>query len=133
MLARIILVLLLLSSGAARAAEVADATGRTVTVSDHIAHVLPASPAAAVLLEAVAPDLMIGWPVLVRPDARAMLAPASSQVPEIPPLTGKVSVISEITGVKPEPDSGVRLGDAARCRFRQARAAEDGDPHHPSR
>jgi hypothetical protein len=44
MLCRLLLVLALSWSGAALAADVVDATGRTVAVPDHIARVLPAGP-----------------------------------------------------------------------------------------
>jgi hypothetical protein len=81
MLRRLILVLPLLCSVLALAAEVTDSTGRSVQVPDRIMHVVPAGPPAAVLLEAIAPDLMAGWPgplagsdpatreTLMRPDA----------------------------------------------------------------
>src|SRR5262249_19844477 len=64
MLRRTFLLVLLLffSSGSAWSAAVLDATGRSITVPEHISHVLPAGPPAAILLAAVAPDLMLGWP-----------------------------------------------------------------------
>ena len=89
-------------AGAARAADVVDATGRTVTVPDHIAHIVPAGPPAAVLLEALAPDLMMGWPEPISDDARALLAPAAAKAPEIPRLTGKDDVTDKIKALKPD-------------------------------
>ena len=60
---------LLWCSGAALAAAVTDSTGRPVQVPDRIARVLPAGPPAAILLEAIAPDLMLGWTSPVPADA----------------------------------------------------------------
>jgi iron complex transport system substrate-binding protein len=102
MLARAIIALLLLCTGAASAATITDATGRTVQVPDHIAHVLPAGPPAAVLLEALAPDLLIGWPSLVSADARAMLAPPTDQRPEIPRGAAQLQAAQGVTGMKPD-------------------------------
>jgi iron complex transport system substrate-binding protein len=100
MLGRVALVLSLLWSAAALAGEVTDATGRTVQVPDHIARVLPAGPPAAVLLEAVAPDLMLGWPSPV-PDG-ALLAPDAGKLPQIPRLTGRDDVTAKIQALHPD-------------------------------
>ncbi len=68
-LTRLALVLLVLYAAwsyvlpVALAAEVTDATGRTVTIPDRIDRVLPAGSPAAVLLAAIAPARMIGLPV----------------------------------------------------------------------
>ncbi len=88
--------------GAARAADIVDATGRTVTVPDHIARIVPAGPPAAVLLAALAPDLMVGWPEPVSDDARALLSPAAAKAPQIPRLTGKDDVTDKIKALKPD-------------------------------
>ncbi len=96
------LILLLLWSGLASAAEVTDATGRTVQIPDRVQRVLPAGPPAAVLLEALAPDLMLGWPSPVPGTARAMLAPVAAQLPQIPRLTGRADVTAEIKALKPD-------------------------------
>jgi iron complex transport system substrate-binding protein len=87
---------------ATRAAEIMDATGRKVAVPDVIAHVLPAGPPAAVLLEALAPDLMIGWPMKPSDAARAMVAPAAAALPEVPRLTGHDDVTEAVVALKPD-------------------------------
>jgi iron complex transport system substrate-binding protein len=102
MLRRTVLGFLLLWSGAASAADITDATGRTVQIPDHIAHVVPAGPPAAVLLAALAPDLMIGWPSALSDEARVMLAPAAAAAPPIPRLTGKDDVTDKIKALKPD-------------------------------
>ena len=83
MLGRWLLLLLLLFSGATSAAEVTDATGRAVQLPDQMARVLPAGPPAAVLLAAIAPDLMLGWPSPLPDSARALLPAAAAQLPQI--------------------------------------------------
>lgn len=68
----------------ARAATLTDATGRGVAVPDSIARVLPAGPPAAVLLAALAPDLMLGWPHPPSAAAAAWLPPALAALPAVP-------------------------------------------------
>jgi iron complex transport system substrate-binding protein len=97
-----ILACLLLWSTAASAADFIDATGRRVEVPDHIAHVLPAGPPAAVLLQALAPDLMVGWPSPLSEDARALLAQPASAAPQIPRLTGRDDVADKVKALKPD-------------------------------
>jgi len=101
MLRRLIFILPLLCSGAALAAEVTDSTGRTVQLPDQILHVLPAGPPAALLLEALAPDLMIGWPGPLSDDAKALL-PESAIHPRVPRLTGREDVTDKIKVLKPD-------------------------------
>ncbi len=99
---RLVLAVLLLWSVTASAASVTDATGRTVQVPDQVARVLPAGPPAALLLEAIAPDLMIGWPSPVPPKVRDLLAPAAANLPQVPRLTGREDVTAQITALKPD-------------------------------
>jgi iron complex transport system substrate-binding protein len=102
LLGRWLLILLLMWSGLASAAEITDATGRTVQVPDHIARVLPAGPPAAVLLEAIAPDLMVGWPEPVSDNARALLPSDVARLPQIPRLTGHQDVTAKLQALKPD-------------------------------
>ena len=67
-----------------------------------IARIVPAGPPAAVLLEAIAPDLMVGWPSPVSEDARALLSPDAAKLPQIPRLTGRADVSEEIKALKPD-------------------------------
>jgi iron complex transport system substrate-binding protein len=102
MLGRVALLVLLLWSTAALAGEVTDATGRTVQVPDHVARVLPAGPPAAVLLVAVAPDLMLGWPLPVSDGARALLASDAAKLPQIPRMTGRDDVTAKLQALHPD-------------------------------
>jgi iron complex transport system substrate-binding protein len=103
MLRRSFLALSLLCwSCAALAAAVADATGRSVDVPAQIARVLPAGPPAAILLSALAPDLMLGWPSPVSDSARALLAPEAARLPQVPRLTGRDDATEKIVALKPD-------------------------------
>lgn len=100
-LRRLILVLPLFWSGMAWASSVTDSTGRVVELPDHIARVLPAGPPAAVLLAAIAPDLMVGWPGPVSKKAQELLAPEAAH-PSIPRLTGRADVTEQIEALHPD-------------------------------
>lgn len=98
----LVLTLSLLWAVVTSAAEVTDSTGRAVRVPDRIAHVLPAGPPAAILLEAIAPDLMMGWPGPMSGDARDMVAPDAAKLLRIPRLTGRDDVTEQIRALKPD-------------------------------
>jgi iron complex transport system substrate-binding protein len=102
MFCRVVLVLSLLWSATALAGEVTDAAGRIVQVPDHVTRVLPAGPPAAVLLAAIAPDLMLGWPSPVPDNTRALLAQAVAKLPQIPRLTGRDDVTEKIQALQPD-------------------------------
>jgi iron complex transport system substrate-binding protein len=98
----LILVVAMVWSGVAIANEVVDATGRTVQVPDHVTHVVPAGPPATVLLAAVAPDLMAGWPSPLSMNARAVLSSDAAKLPQIPRVTGREDVSEQIKALKPD-------------------------------
>ena len=108
-IARRLLILLALSVPAmwlvtrpAMAASIVDATGRTVALPDQVLRVLPAGPPAAVLLAALAPDLMLGWPH--RPDeaAAAWLPNDVAALPEIGPLRPGPDLAARIRALRPD-------------------------------
>jgi iron complex transport system substrate-binding protein len=94
--------LLLCWAGAAFGGTLVDATGRSVELPDRMAHVLPAGPPAAILLAALAPDLMLGWTSPVSDNARALLAPDAARLPLVPRLTGRDDVTDKVTALKPD-------------------------------
>jgi iron complex transport system substrate-binding protein len=103
MLRRAILAISLLCwVGAAWGGTVVDATGRSIEVPDHLTRVLPAGPPAAILLDAVAPDLMIGWTSPMSDNARALLSPEAAKLPQVPRLTGRDNVTDKIAALKPD-------------------------------
>jgi iron complex transport system substrate-binding protein len=89
-------------AGAAWGGTVTDATGRSIEVPEHIARVLPAGPPAAILLAAVAPDMMLGWTSPVSESARALLSPEAARLPQVPRLTGRDDVTDKIAALKPD-------------------------------
>ncbi len=99
---RVILFMTMLWSGTATAADVVDATGRMVQVPDHVTRVVPAGPPAAVLLDAIAPDLMAGWPSSTGNGARALLTPDAAKLPQIPRVTGREDVTEGIKALHPD-------------------------------
>ena len=97
------LALLLLFAASAEARSVADATGRTVQVPDRIERVMPAGPAAAVLLYTLAPEKLIGWPHAPGPAAKSLLGPSFADLPQLAPLVhdGKVQT-EQIPAARPD-------------------------------
>jgi iron complex transport system substrate-binding protein len=93
---------LLCWAGAALGGTVVDATGRSIDLPDHVTRVLPAGPPAAILLAALAPDLMLGWTSPVSDSARALLSPESARLPQVPRLTGREEVTDKIAALKPD-------------------------------
>jgi iron complex transport system substrate-binding protein len=98
----IAILVLLLPGLPARAASLEDATGRTVPLPDHIARVLPAGPPAAVLLAALAPDLMLGWPMQLGNAARAALPPEVAALPPVPHLAATPDAEDAVRTLHPD-------------------------------
>ncbi len=86
----------------ARAAGLDDATGRTVQLPDRIARVLPAGPPAAVLLAALAPDLMLGWPMKLGSAALAALPPDLAALPALPHLAATADGEAAVRALHPD-------------------------------
>jgi iron complex transport system substrate-binding protein len=97
------LAMLLLLPLTGQAADLVDATGRTIAVPEEVARVLPAGPPAAVLLEALAPDLMLGWPGGSKPaTANDFLPAAAAALPAVPRVTGRKDVTADVIALKPD-------------------------------
>jgi iron complex transport system substrate-binding protein len=84
------------------AAELQDATGRSVRIPDRPERILPAGPPAAVLLAALAPDLMLGWPHLPSLSGRAWLPDIAASLPTVPMLTGRQDVTDQVVVLHPD-------------------------------
>lgn len=85
-----------------QATDLTDATGRQVQLPDRITRVLPAGPPAAVLLTALAPDLMVGWPHVPSAPARAFLPDRLTALPEAPRVTGNPDATAAIEASAPD-------------------------------
>jgi iron complex transport system substrate-binding protein len=99
---RLILIFALFCASPAMAAEVTDATGRTVIIPDRIERVLPAGPPASVLLAAIAPGQMLGFAGPASESAKELLAPAASGLPTVPRLTGPQDNTAAIQALHPD-------------------------------
>ena len=86
----------------ALAGEIIDASGRTVQVPDNVSRVLPAGGPAAVLLSALAPDLMLGWPNKLPPEKTALLSPTAAALPAVPHLAVKHDDLAPIVALHPD-------------------------------
>jgi iron complex transport system substrate-binding protein len=84
------------------AAELQDATGRSVRMPDQPGRILPAGPPAAVLLAVLAPDLMVGWPHAPSLAARTWLPDATASLPTVPMLTGRQDVTDQLVARRPD-------------------------------
>jgi iron complex transport system substrate-binding protein len=103
MMLRLLLLLVLgLAPLLAQAGEIADATGRVVQVPDQVRKVLPAGVPAQVLVEALAPDLMAGWPHMPGAEARALLAPEAAALPAVPMLASHDDVTDAVRALAPD-------------------------------
>ena len=100
---RLVLVLALICAATSIfAAEVIDATGRTVVVPDRIERILPAGPPAAVLLTAIAPTQMVGFTGFVSDSARALLPEAAATLPVVPRLTSQQDNTAAVQALHPD-------------------------------
>jgi iron complex transport system substrate-binding protein len=99
---RLILILILCHAPPILAAEVTDATGRSVTIPDRVERVLPAGPPASVLLAAIAPGQMLGFPGPISEAGKADLAPAAGSLSTVPRLTGPLDNTAAIQALHPD-------------------------------
>jgi iron complex transport system substrate-binding protein len=87
----------------AAARVVTDATGRRIDVPDAAARILPAGQPAAILIYALAPEKMLGWPRKPGAPGLAFLTPAARELPEIGVLVRDGTVNSaSIAELKPD-------------------------------
>jgi iron complex transport system substrate-binding protein len=95
---------LLLSSLCCQAADVKDATGRSVTVPDKVERVMQAGPPASTVLYVLAPEKMIGWTAAPRPNEREFLLPATRDLPALGRLAGRGDTANVEVVLKEKPD-----------------------------
>jgi iron complex transport system substrate-binding protein len=88
----------------AKAADIQDATGRSVTIPDRIERVMPAGPPASTVLYVLAPAKMIGWSAAPRPNEREFMLPATRDLPELGRLTGRGDTANVEVVLKTKPD-----------------------------
>ncbi|MBN2629451.1 MAG: iron ABC transporter substrate-binding protein [Rhodobacteraceae bacterium] len=94
----------------ARAREIVDATGRTVTIPDTPTRVFAAGPPASVLLYALAPETMVGWVRAPRESDMPFLLPSTHDLPELGRLTGQGGTVNLEVLLAAKPDLIVDFG-----------------------
>ncbi len=73
-----------------------------MVLPERVTRILPAGPPASVLLEALAPDLMIGWPHPLSAAQKAMLPAPAAALPRVPMLTGHVDQTDAVPSMHPD-------------------------------
>lgn len=94
----------------AQGVEVTDSAGRHVTIPATVRHVMPAGPPAALLLYALAPDKLLGWPSPLPPETKAMLPAEYAGLPVVGRLTSSRPPSAEAIR-KLHPDLILDIGD----------------------
>ena len=89
---------------------VTDSAGRHVTIPAAVQRVMPAGPPAALLLYALAPEKLIGWPSALSPDSQGLLPPAYAGLPVVGRLTSKKPPTAEAIA-KLHPELILDIGD----------------------
>ena len=101
----------------AAARSVTDASGRRVDVPDAAARILPVGQPAAILVYALAPEKMLGWPRKPGAPGLAFLTPATRELPEIGVLVRDGTVNSaSIAEESPCPVRKLRMFSSSRTR-----------------
>ena len=103
----------LLTRQRARAADVIDATGRSINIPPTVSRVFPAGPPAAIILYTLAPDLLIGWPRANRPEECAFMLPDVCTRPEVGRLTGRGNTANLESVLALKPDFILDVGSTA--------------------
>jgi len=73
----------------AAARMVTDSAGRTVELPEEITRVFAAGPPAAIMLHAMKPEALLGWPRALREEERRYIAAPYRDLPETGRLTGR--------------------------------------------
>ena len=94
----------------AQEAAIRDSAGRSLAVPPRVQRVFPAGPPAAILLYAMAPELLLGWPRANSPEERAFLLPEVGARPTLGRLTGRGNTTNLEEVLKLAPDLILDVG-----------------------
>ena len=109
-LAGLLICLLLLAPGWARAASFTDSGGRTVTLPAKVEKVWPAGPPSEALIYILAPEKLIGWTHRIAPESAALMSDHYGDLPVIGRLTGRGNTASLESVVAAKPDLVLDVG-----------------------
>lgn len=104
------LLLLLVAPALARAMEVEDSAGRKVEVPAKVTRIYAAGPPASVLVYALAPDTLTGWPRTPYPEEMPYIAAPYRDLPELGRLTGRGGTANLEVVLAAKPDLIVDFG-----------------------
>lgn len=113
-----------LAAAPAAARAIADATGRAVEIPETVARILPVGQPAAILVYALAPEKMLGWPRKPGGPGLAFLTPASRELPEIGALVRDGAINRAAIG-ELKPDLIVDYGSLAPGFIEAAKRVQD--------
>lgn len=111
-------------AGGAAAADIVDATGRTVVVPEPATQVFIAGPPAAALVFVLRPEALLGWSHGLRDADRALLPAAVRDLPELPELTDDDGAPDQEVLTAAAPDLIVDYGTVSPRYAAQAEAVE---------
>lgn len=95
---------------AADARTITDSAGRSVSIPDRITRVFAAGPPTSVVIYALAPHTLLGWPRALRREERAYIAEPFRDLPETGRLTGRGGEANLEYVVKLAPDLIIDFG-----------------------
>lgn len=100
----VLALLILLLAWPSTARQITDSAGRVVELPDQVERVFAAGPPASVLVYAVRPESLLGWPRALRPEERPYVAARYRDLPETGRLTGRGGEASLERVLALEPD-----------------------------
>lgn len=123
--------ILCLFPGLALAGSVTDSAGRTVDIPDKIARIYASGPPASVLVYALAPETLIGWPRALRQSELPYIAESYRGLPEVGRLTGRGGTANLEVVIREKPDLIVDFGSVRDTYISLANAvqAQTGIPY----
>lgn len=88
----------------ALAAMFTDSAGRAITLPERVAKVFAAGGPASVVVYALRPDAMVGWPRALREEEKPYVLPAVRELPEVGLLTGRgdTANVERVLQIKPD-------------------------------
>lgn len=116
---------LLLAPVVAFAAPVIDSAGREVVLPDSIERVYAAGPPASVLVYALAPEMLTGWPRAPYPEEKPYLAAPYRDLPELGRVTGRGGTANLEVLLRARPDLIVDFGSLSDTYVSLARSVQE--------
>ncbi|QGZ37570.1 ABC transporter substrate-binding protein [Stappia indica] len=94
----------LIAGAPASARTIVDSAGRTVELPDTVSRVFAAGPPASILVYALKPEALLGWPRALRGEERPYIAEAYRDLPETGRLTGRggEANLERVLALKPD-------------------------------